>query len=179
MLKINYETVVFGGGCFWCTEAVFSNLKGVEKVTPGYAGGIVKNPTYEQVCTGKTNHSEVVEIIYDPKIISFSVLLEIFFAFHDPSTLNQQGADIGSQYRSIILYTLETQKKESEKYIQKLLTNKIYQKVTTELKLLEDFYPAEVSHQRYFTLHQSAPYCQMVIDPKIKKLQEKYKNFLK
>ncbi len=171
------ETVVLGGGCFWCTEASFNQLKGVDKVISGYAGGTKENPTYDEVCGGKTGHAEVAKVIFDPNTISFSELLSVFFSMHDPSTLNSQGADVGTQYRSIILYTTDEQRKTAEMFIENLKKEGI--KVVTELKPLEKFYVAEDYHEKYFQNHRGAPYCQMIIDPKINKLKEKFKSLLK
>lgn len=176
MIETN-KIAVFGGGCFWCTEAVYGELKGVISVMPGYAGGETKNPTYEQVCSGNTGHAEVIKIEYDPEKISYSDLLTVFFATHDPTTLNRQGGDIGTQYRSIILYSDENQKSESEVFIAKL--NETGEKVTTELKPLELFYEAEDYHRQYYLKNSSAPYCQLVINPKLEKLKDKFYSLLK
>ncbi len=167
------ESIVFGGGCFWCTEAVFSMFKGVLKTTPGYAGGTVKNPTYEMVCEGDTGHAEVLKIDYDPKIIQLKTLLDIFFNMHDPTLLNRQGGDVGTQYRSIILYNSEEQKETAEKFI-KNLQSSFENPIVTELKKLEEFYPAEDYHQRYYEKHPYQPYCAVVIGPKIHKIKKKY-----
>lgn len=168
---------VFGGGCFWCTEAVYSELKGVISVMPGYAGGTTANPTYEQVSAGDTGHAEVIRIEYDPSKISYNDLLTVFFATHDPTTLNRQGGDIGTQYRSIILYTDENQLAEAEAFINKL--NESGEKVVTELKPLEFFYEAEDYHRQYYLKNSSAPYCQLVINPKLEKLKNKFYALLK
>lgn len=172
----NKKIAVFGGGCFWCTEAVFEELKGVVSVTPGYAGGKTLNPTYASVSTGQTGHAEVSRIEYDSRVISFNDLLTVFFAVHDPTTLNRQGADIGTQYRSIILYTGSDQKKEAEAFIEDL--NKTGPKVVTELKLLEEFYPAEEEHRHYYERNKDESYCQAVISPKLEKLKGKFQELL-
>ena len=150
----NTEAVAFGGGCFWCSEAVFSILKGVKNVTPGYAGGHTENPTYEQVSTGNTGHAEVVFVEYDPKVISFEKLLEVFFDSHDPTSLNRQGSDVGTQYRSILAYTSEKQREEAEIYIKKTSTLKKYSSpIVTEFVFLEKFYPAEEYHKEFYARH--------------------------
>ncbi len=171
------EIAVFGGGCFWCTEAVFKALKGVVSVMPGYAGGTTANPNYEDVCSGKTGHAEVSRVEYDPIATSYEDLLTIFFATHDPTTLNRQGADVGTQYRSIILYTNEEQKNVAARFIEKL--NVSGPKVVTEVKPLDVFYPAEEGHQDYYARNRSAPYCQIVINPKMEKLRQRFDKLLK
>lgn len=174
------EIVAFGGGCFWCTEAVFLELKGVLGVTPGYAGGSVPSPTYEQVSMGNTGHAEVIRIEYDPEIIPFAKLLEVFFASHDPTTLNRQGNDIGTQYRSVILYSSEEQKNEAEKAIYKLTESKKHGKpIVTELAPLENFYPAEEYHKRYYENHPDEGYSSFVIAPKVEKVRKEFKENLK
>jgi len=174
------ETAVFGGGCFWCTEAIFQSLKGVDKVTPGYAGGEKTNPSYEEVCSGTTGHAEVVKVEFNPREITFEDLLEVFFNLHNPTTKDQQGADMGTQYRSIILYTSSQQKEVAENYIQKITKeNKFSNPIVTELKPITEFYPAESYHQDYFTVHQGAPYCEVVISPKLEKLKEKFSKLVK
>ncbi|MCE5329110.1 peptide-methionine (S)-S-oxide reductase MsrA [bacterium] len=176
----NYETAVFGGGCFWCLEAVFSQIKGVISVESGYAGGFKENPTYEEVCSGTTGHAEVIKIEYDPDIISYEKLLEIFFYIHNPTTLNRQGNDIGEQYRSIILYNSRQQKATAEKFIRNLSNSKNNLKaIVTEIKQLDNFNKAENYHQNYFTFNSSNPYCQIIISPKIKSFKEKFGNLLK
>ena len=171
---------VFGGGCFWCTEAVFEGLKGVISVMPGYAGGNVKNPTYEQVCTGNTGHAEVTRVEYDPTKISYESLLTVFFATHDPTTLNRQGNDIGTQYRSAVFYTTDDQKKEAERFIKDLsATDPGGKPIVTEIVPLDVFYPAEDYHREYYKRNASAPYCQLVIEPKVEKLQKKFSELLK
>jgi peptide-methionine (S)-S-oxide reductase len=165
------DSAVFGGGCFWCIQAIFSRLKGVNKVTSGYTGGHAPNPSYEQVCSGRTGHAEVVKIDFNPGVITYRNLLEVFFKAHDPTTPNRQGTDVGSQYKSIILYSGEDQKKEAENYIAELKRGKVLEHpVITEVKALEIFYPAEAYHQDYFQLHPERGYCQAVIAPKLAKL---------
>ncbi|MFC1647105.1 peptide-methionine (S)-S-oxide reductase MsrA [Patescibacteria group bacterium] len=169
------ETTIFGGGCFWCMEAVFLQLKGVKKVTSGYSGGDTDNPTYKDVCTGKTGHAEVVKIEHDPNIISFIDLLEVFWDLHDPTTLNRQGNDVGSQYRSIIFYTNQNQRKTAEKSLSNLdISGKFEDKVVTEIKELEAFYPAEKYHTNYYNNNSSQGYCKFVISPKLQHLKEKF-----
>lgn len=168
-LHMNYEIATLGGGCFWCTEAIFKRVKGVINVKPGYSGGYVKNPTYEDVCTGETGHAEVVQIVFDPSQISYRELLEIFFSIHDPTTLNRQGNDIGTQYRSIILYHNEEQRKIAEEMI-KEVEKKLGKKVVTEIKPFEAFYEAEDYHHDFYDKHRNHPYCRYVIDPKVSKL---------
>ncbi len=180
VLKYNYmskEIAVFGGGCFWCTEAVYEELKGVISVMPGYAGGQTPNPTYESVSTGKTGHAEAIKVEFDPALISYNDLLTVFFATHDPTTLNRQGPDTGTQYRSIILYTNEEQKYQAGEFINKL--NEDGEKVVTELKSLDKFYEAEDYHQNFYHNNPDKPYCQIVINPKIDKLKEKFGELLK
>lgn len=173
------ELATFGGGCFWCTEAVFSRLKGVKKVTSGYSGGTYPNPTSDDVYSGQTGHAEVVQLEFDPNEISFKQLLEIFFSVHDPTTPNQQGYDIGTQYRSIILYHTEEQKSEAEKMITKLESNKIFrEKIVTELEPFKNFYKAEEFHQEYFEKNPQATYCRININPKLKKLNKRFQNLL-
>ena len=174
------ETIVFGGGCFWCTEAIFKELKGVASVMPGYADGTMPNPTYEQVCGGNTGHAEATRIEYDPTRISFNDLLTVFFATHDPTTLNRQGADVGTQYRSIILYTTDAQKIDAENFIKKLNDSDPGGKpIVTEIKPLEKFYDAEDYHRDYFAKNGGAPYCQLIIEPKVLKLQKQFGELLK
>lgn len=175
----NKESIIIGGGCFWCMEAVFQRLKGVEKVESGYAGGIVKNPTYKEVCTGQTEHAEVIKITYDSSQISLKKLLEIFFAFHDPTTLNQQGADIGTQYRSVIFYANETEKNIAKAVIDDLNKTVFDGKIVTELLPEAPFYKAEAYHQNYFNENGEQPYCQIAINPKVAKLKKNYIELLK
>lgn len=174
------EIAVFGGGCFWCTEAIFANLKGVSFVTPGYAGGNFVDPDYEDICTGRTGHAEVIKIDYDPQKISYGDLLKVFFSLHNPTTLNQQGADHGTQYRSIILYTNGKQKKEAVNFIKKLTQEKYFlDPIVTEIKPLDKFYEAEDYHQKYYEDHESEPYCEIVINPKLAKLRREFASLLK
>ncbi|RZK49685.1 MAG: peptide-methionine (S)-S-oxide reductase [Pedobacter sp.] len=169
-----------GMGCFWCTEAVFQRLKGVVKVVSGYEGGNVPNPSYEEVSTGLTNHAEVLEITFKPNEISFSELLEVFWKVHDPTTLNRQGGDVGTQYRSVIFYHNEQQKEIAQKQIDLLNKENVFgKKVVTTLEEKAIFYPAEDYHQNYFNRNQSAPYCQLVILPKIEKLEKLFREKLK
>ncbi|MBI4132610.1 MAG: peptide-methionine (S)-S-oxide reductase MsrA [Candidatus Sungbacteria bacterium] len=174
------EIIVFGGGCFWCTEAVFLQLKGVRSVTSGYAGGIVPDPTYEQVSTGKTGHAEVIKIEYDSAIIPLRKLLEVFFVSHDATTLNRQGADVGSQYRSIILYTTAAQRQAAETMISELTKARKYSNpIVTEIAPLETFYPAEEYHRDFYAKNPGEIYSQSVIAPKIEKVQENFSELLK
>jgi peptide-methionine (S)-S-oxide reductase len=176
--KKELKTAILGGGCFWCTETVFDHTQGVISVMPGYAGGTKENPTYEEVCSGKTGHAEVVKIEYDPEKIKYADILRIFFSVHDPTTLYRQGPDVGTQYRSIILYVDEEQKKMAEKVRRKLETEKIYSDpIVTEIVPLEKFYPAETYHRRYFEKNPEQAYCQAVIAPKLAKFREKNKKF--
>lgn len=173
----NTQTITLGMGCFWCTEAIFQRIKGVIKVTSGYSGGTIENPTYEEVCTGQTDHAEVSQIEFDPQVISLEDILYIFFKMHDPTTLNKQGADVGTQYRSVIFYNDEFQKNVAEKALAE--ASKLYNNViVTEISPLLDFYPAEVYHQNYYNLNKEASYCSYVIDPKIEKLKKDFKNNL-
>jgi peptide-methionine (S)-S-oxide reductase len=174
------ETAVFGGGCFWCTESIYSQLKGVINVTSGYAGGVTVKPSYLQVCGGATGHAEVIKVEYDPGIISYADLLDVFFHSHDPTTLNRQGNDVGDQYRSIILYTSDAQRLEAEKFIAGLKAGKEFDRpITTEIKPLIEFYAAEDYHQRYFENNAGQPYCQMIIAPKLAKFKAKFKDSIK
>jgi peptide-methionine (S)-S-oxide reductase len=178
--KNKYETATFGAGCFWCTEAVFQRLKGVVKVESGYSGGSVPNPTYEAVCTGKTGHAECTQIYFDPKIISFKELLEVFWKTHDPTTLNKQGADVGTQYRSVIFYHNEEQKLLAEKYKHELDSANIWNDpVVTEISPLKIFYKAEDYHQNYYNQNGNQPYCSFVITPKIEKFKKVFAEKLK
>ena len=167
------EIAAFAGGCFWCTEAVFERLKGVVAVTPGYTGGTVPNPSYAQVCSGRTGHAESIRVEFDPGEISYDDLLAVFFATHDPTSLNRQGADVGTEYRSAIFYTTEEQKRLAEAHI-RALNEQLPRKVVTEVVPLTEFYEAEDYHQQYYDNNAFAPYCQFVIEPKLHKL---YKNF--
>jgi peptide-methionine (S)-S-oxide reductase len=171
----NMEVATLGGGCFWCTESIFSELKGVKKVEPGYAGGVLPNPTYEEVCTGTTGHAEVVQIIFDPNIISFKELLEIFFSTHDPTTLNRQGADVGTQYRSIIFYHNNKQKLVAERIIKEINETKIWKNpVVTQIEPYKAFYKAEEYHKSYFKKNPKQAYCRIIIKPKIDKFKKAY-----
>lgn len=173
------EIAVFGGGCFWCTEAVFKMLKGVASVLPGYAGGTTPNPTYDQVCDGQTGHAEVIRIEYDPKQVTFRTLMTVFFATHDPTTLNQQGNDYGTQYRSIILYTTPTQKQEAEAFIREVdESSKEGNPVVTEVKPLTTFYEAENYHRDYFARNPDKAYCNLIISPKVEKVQKQFAELL-
>ena len=169
---------VFGGGCFWCTEAIFQNLKGVTSVEPGYTGGEMANPTYDQVCGGNTGHAEVIKIIFDPAIISYEVLLEVFFATHNPTTLNRQGNDTGTQYRSVVFYADEEQKVQAENYI-KNHADDFSDKIVTTLEPLTKFYPAEDYHKNYYERNKDKPYCQIVISPKLDKFRQAHPELLK
>ena len=172
MSKNNTEHAILGGGCFWCVEAVYERIEGVSEVISGYAGGQTKNPTYQEVTSGKTGHAEVCKIIFDSGVVTFDEILDIFWQAHDPTTLNRQGADIGTQYRSAIYYTNDSQKKSTEKALEK--ASKIFDKpITTEVKELDNFYLAEGYHQDYYENNPNAPYCAFVIAPKIKKLGKK------
>ena len=174
------DKTTLGGGCFWCLEAIFTQINGVIKVASGYAGGNKSNPTYQEVCSEITGHAEVVQITFNPKLISFLTILEVFFSIHDPTTLNQQGNDIGTQYRSIILYQNEKQKIESSKFIKMLSKNKVFtQPIVTELEPLIIFYEAEEYHQNYFENNPNQGYCSYVIAPKLLKFKEKYNSILK
>ncbi|MBS1680143.1 MAG: peptide-methionine (S)-S-oxide reductase MsrA [Bacteroidetes bacterium] len=174
------KTATFGAGCFWCTEAVFLNVNGVTKVVSGYSGGKVKKPTYKEVCTGLTGHAEVTQITYDPKVVSFEDLLEIFWNTHDPTTLNRQGADEGTQYRSVIFYADEEQHKIAEQYKAQLEASHVYKSpVVTEISPLTNFYPAEDYHQNYYALNPNQGYCQYVIRPKVEKFKKHFANKLK
>jgi peptide-methionine (S)-S-oxide reductase len=177
---IKTDTATFAAGCFWCVEAVFQELKGVLSVTSGYTGGKVKNPTYREVCSGQTGHAEACMIIFDPSVISYDELLEAFWASHDPTTLNRQGADQGTQYRSAIFYHSEAQKQLAEAYKIKLNQEKVFNKpIVTEISPAEAFYKAEDYHQNYFIENGNAPYCTFVIEPKLEKFRKVFKDKLK
>lgn len=174
------ETIVLGGGCYWCVEAVYENLDGVIKVESGFSGGTVENPSYEEVCTGRTGAAEVVEITYDKTKTNLDEIFKVFFTVHDPTTLNRQGADVGTQYRSVIFYKNEEQKKAAENIIKELNDNKVYSsKIVTTLEPFKKFYPAEDYHQNYYNNNKEKPYCQMVIQPKIEKFEKVFKGRLK
>ncbi|MBU0559551.1 MAG: peptide-methionine (S)-S-oxide reductase MsrA [Bacteroidetes bacterium] len=174
------QTATFGAGCFWCVEAVFQSLNGVEKVTSGYSGGKVKKPSYKQVTTGTTGHAEVCQITYNPKTIGYDELLEVFWSTHDPTTLNKQGADVGTQYRSVIFYHNEKQRKAAEKYKTELNKQKVFEKsIVTEIKKFSEFFVAEDYHQNYFNENGNQPYCSFVILPKLEKFKKVFKEKLK
>lgn len=176
----NIEIANFGAGCFWCVEAVFLQAKGVEKVESGYMGGQTKNPTYKEVCTGNTGHAEIIQVTFNPQIISFEELLEIFWQTHDPTTLNRQGNDSGTQYRSVVFYTNETQKQLAETYKKKLDSSGAFSKpIVTEISAASVFYKAEDYHQDYYNLNGSQPYCYFVIKPKVEKFKKIFPNKLK
>lgn len=174
------EVAVLAGGCFWCMEAVFVELKGVEKVESGYTGGNLQNPTYEEVCDDKTGHAEAVQITFDPKVISYKQLLQVFFTVHDPTTLNRQGNDAGTQYRSAIFYSDEDQKKMAQEVMKEVKESGIWGKpLVTELRPLTKFYKAEDYHQEYFKKNPLQPYCLMVVGPKVSKFRKMYFEMLK
>lgn len=175
MNKENLQQITFGGGCFWCVESCFNMLDGVDSAISGYSGGDTKNPTYEEVSTGNTGHAEVVQISYDPKIISYEQLLDVFFFLHDPTQLNRQGNDVGTQYRSVIYYQNDTEKQKAEEAITKIDQSKKYQnKVVTELTKFEKFWPAEAYHQGYYNANPNQPYCSAVVGPKIQKFKKHF-----
>ena len=178
-MKQENEVGIFGGGCFWCTEAVFKMLRGVVGVLPGYAGGSMDKPSYDKVSSGKTGHAEVIRIEYNPSAISYETLLTVFFATHDPTTLNRQGADQGTQYRSIILYTSAEQKRAAQQMIKELNAVAGGKPIVTEVKPLNHFYEAESYHRDYYAKNPDQSYCQVVIDPKLKKVREKFAELLK
>jgi peptide-methionine (S)-S-oxide reductase len=174
------EKATIAGGCFWCTEAIFKRLKGVDSAISGYTGGQTENPTYEDVCSGTTGHAEAIQITFDPKVISFETLLHVFFKLHDPTTLNQQGNDVGTQYRSAIFYHNDKQKTEAEKVKEEIEKSGMYKdKIVTEISAFTKFYEAEGYHKNYFDRNSDAPYCRYVIDPKIQKLYKEFKEQVK
>ena len=174
------EIAVFGGGCFWCTEAIFKMLRGVTSVEPGYSGGTTKNPTYDEVSSGRTGHTECIKIEFDPREIKYEDLLTVFFGSHDPTTLNRQGNDVGTQYRSAIFYTTEKQKKITEDFIKELNnSNKDGKPIVTEVVPLDVFYVAENYHKDYYERNKEAPYCEIIINPKLEKVQQKFAELLK
>lgn len=174
------EVTTLGGGCFWCLEAVYIELKGVERVVSGYSGGSVANPSYEQVCSGRTGHAEVVQLTYDPELISFKEILQVFFTIHDPTTLNRQGADVGTQYRSAIFYHNPQQKRVAEELIAELNESNLWpDPIVTEVTPFERFYEAEEYHQEYYANNPNQPYCQVVIAPKLAKFRKTYLEELK
>jgi peptide-methionine (S)-S-oxide reductase len=174
------KTATFGAGCFWCTEAVFLNVKGVAKVVSGYSGGKGKNPSYREICSGLTGHAEVIQITYDAQIVSFEDLLEVFWNTHDPTTLNKQGADEGTQYRSVVFYHDDDQRQSAETYKNQLDGSHIYKKpIVTEISPLINYYPAEDYHQNYFELNPNQSYCQYVVRPKVEKFMKQFEGKLK
>ena len=176
----NLETATLGAGCFWCVEAVFDDLKGVEDVVSGYSGGQTENPTYRQVCDGTTGHAEVAEIRFDPSVISFKDILRVFFSVHDPTTMNRQGADIGTQYRSAIFYHNDDQKRDAEEIVKEITDEAVYDDpIVTEIVPFEKFWPAEDYHQEYFANNPNVPYCAAVVSPKVKKFRQKFSDRLK
>jgi peptide-methionine (S)-S-oxide reductase len=178
--ETKYEVATLAGGCFWCLEAVFDQLNGVENVESGYAGGHVLNPTYRMVCTGETGHAEVVQITFDPSVISFKELLRVFFTIHDPTTLNRQGADVGTQYRSAIFYHTPEQKDVAEEVIAEMTAAKVWDDpIVTDITRITDFYPAEEYHRDYYLRNPNQPYCQVVIAPKVAKLRKHFLEKLK
>lgn len=175
--KTDYETATFANGCFWCSEAVFKRLKGIKSVLPGYSGGQVKNPSYEQVCSGRTGHAESIQIEFDPKVISFEKILDIFWRTHDPTTLNRQGNDVGTQYRSAIFYHDLKQKEIAEESRRELENEGVYKNpIVTEITPFNNFYVAEDYHKNYYDEHRDAPYCSYIINPKVHKLLLNYEN---
>jgi peptide-methionine (S)-S-oxide reductase len=174
------EIATFGAGCFWCVEAVYQQVNGVLKVESGYAGGAIKNPSYKEVCTGRTGHAEVCQITFDPRVVNYNQLLEVFFGTHDPTTLNRQGGDVGTQYRSSIMYHSEAQKASAELAIQAANASGNWpDPVVTEVVPADTFYRAEDYHMDYFTLHGEQPYCQMVVRPKVEKFKKTFSEYLK
>ena len=177
---VNYELATLGGGCFWCTEAVFLEIEGVEKVVPGYSGGHVKNPTYRQVTTGTTGHAEVIQVTFDQDVLTYSEVLEIFFTMHDPTQLNRQGADVGTQYRSVIFYHSEEQKKTAETFISEMNETNIFNlPIVTKLEPFKEFYEAEDYHKNYYQRNKNQGYSRFVIAPKLDKVEKKFKEMLK
>jgi peptide-methionine (S)-S-oxide reductase len=177
---VSTEAATLGGGCFWCLEAVFELLEGVERVESGYAGGAVPHPTYEQVCAGVTGHAEVVQVTFDPAVIGYREILEVFFATHDPTTLNRQGPDTGTQYRSVILYHSEEQKETAQALITELEKGGVFPgAIVTEVAELDEFYPAEAYHQEYYRSNLNQPYCTFLIDPKVAKFRQQFTDRLK
>lgn len=176
----NQETITLGAGCFWCMEAIYSRVNGVISVASGYSGGHVENPNYTEVCTGETGHAEVVQVVFDPKIIPFAKILEIYFKTHDPTTLNRQGADVGTQYRSVIFYHTDKQKKVAQEVKEMLDKSGIWNDpIVTSIEPFQIFYRAESYHHDYFANNSKQPYCQMVINPKVEKFEKLFKDYLK
>lgn len=170
-----YETATFGSGCFWCTEAIFQQIEGVKSVESGYSGGTVKNPSYREVCGGKTGHAEVIRITFDPTAVSYDDLLEIFWSTHDPTTLNRQGADVGTQYRSVVFFHDETQREKAEEKKKELTAERRFDHdIVTEISQATEFYPAEDYHQNYYNQNSGAPYCSFVIQPKLNKFKKNF-----
>lgn len=180
MTQSNFETITLGGGCYWCVEAVYENLKGVKSVVSGFSGGKTLNPSYEEVCSGTTGHAEVVQITFDKNVTSLDEIFKVFFTVHDPTTLNRQGADKGTQYRSVIFYNNEEQKKEAQSIIAELKNAKVYENpIVTTIEPFTKFYKAEDYHQNYYANNKNQPYCQMVIQPKLEKFEKVFKDKLK
>ena len=179
-MKKHTETATLGAGCFWCIEAIYKRLKGVKKVRSGYSGGTIKNPAYREVCEGRTGHAEVCEIEFDPKIISFQEILDVFWKIHDPTTLNRQGNDVGTQYRSVIYFHNNTQKNIAEESKNEMNNNTYYKSpIVTEINACKNFYPAEDDHNSYFESHQEEPYCRLVVLPKVEKFKTIFATKLK
>lgn len=179
-MEAKREVATLGGGCFWCLEAVYDELRGVERVESGYSGGDVANPSYREVCYGKTGHAEVVQLTFDPEVISYREILEVFFTIHDPTTLNRQGADVGTQYRSVIFYHTPEQKATAEAVVAEIEAAGIWRDpIVTQIVPFEAFYVAEDYHQEYFQRNPEQPYCQIVIEPKVAKFRHKYLEKLK
>lgn len=182
-IEVNYigmDTITLGAGCFWCVEAIFQDIKGVKSVVSGYSNGNIKNPTYREVCAGRTGHAEVCQLIYDSATISLAKILEVFWQVHDPTTLNQQGADEGTQYRSGIYYHTVAQKEVAFSILNKLNTDKVFDSpIVTEIVAINMFYPAEEDHQNYYNSNEDQPYCRVVIAPKLKKLKKSFADILK
>lgn len=174
------EEATFGAGCFWCVEAVFQQIRGVEHVESGYSGGTLQNPTYEQVCTGRTGHAEVARIVFDPDVVRFDQLLEVFWHTHDPTTSNRQGADVGTQYRSVIFYHDEDQRRTAEESKERVEASKLWpDPIVTNIEPVRDYFKAEDYHQNYFRLHSTAAYCSHVIGPKLAKFKREFERLLK
>lgn len=180
MTQSNFETITLGGGCYWCVEAVYENLKGVKSVVSGFSGGKILNPSYEEVCSGTTGHAEVVQITFDKNVTNLDEIFKVFFTVHDPTTLNRQGADRGTQYRSVIFYNNEEQKKEAQSIIAELKNAKAYDNpIVTTIEPFTKFYKADDYHQNYYANNKNQPYCQMVIQPKLEKFEKVFKDKLK
>lgn len=180
IFQIFMEYATLGGGCFWCTEAVFLEIEGVEKVVPGYSGGHVENPTYQQVVTGSTGHAEVIQVSFDPEVIPYREILEIFFTMHDPTSLNRQGADVGTMYRSVIFYHSEDQRKVAEEFIEEMNETNVFNlPIVTLLEPLKTFYPAEDYHVNYYNRNKNQGYSRYVIEPKLRKVEKEFKERIK